>query len=1411
MDYPLPNIDFGYIRPLRGKQTDGFEELSVQLFHGETEGQGEFFAIEGSGGDGGVEAYRIRADGTKVAVQSKYFDRLGTSQWNQITKSVKSALENHPTLRTYIVSTPLNRNPTQTEKWKSLTAEWLDHAKSLGITDPIEFLWWGYTELAGLLAKGRYRNQLVYWLGVPDFSQDWLNAINQSNIALLGKRYSPKQHIETESGTRLEAFAWGDDGKERIISAFLKVSEQWRKVDRRGLAKANTTTESKELTNVYSETMREIISFRWLPSGYPPIRPLNEMCRAAIDACHELKWKIHELNREEKEKLAKERVGKGGYQSGPYESLIHDLGELADTVEDLSHAANLCLAADDFRLLLLGEAGSGKSHLIADLVTSATSRSQPALLLLGERYLGSDAPWSGTVNSLGWCHSADDLLAALDQEGQLAGRPALLCIDALNESEHRRLWQSHLIEFAERVSRYPHVKLLVSCRSDFAHITLPEAVRPGTETAWSSVQHQGYGPEVIEAIEVYFSEFGIRAPYFPPALAEFKNPLFLRVFCEAFAGQELPTGPLGLDQVMRTRIDRLCTQIQKEIDCDPEDTRAALKAIAADIAEAGGRPIPRKIARDRAAEHFPNRDASRSLYARLLSNGMLVETVKYAHAPAQEDEVTVRFPFERFSDYFIALQILDRIKTADQFTALFEEGGRLVHLKDRWQYYENRGIARALAILAPERLGLEFAEAFPEPTLREMVIEDFLESLAWRSSASFTDTSESILDEARQAGHDLLPTYIRLSTIPQHPFNSEYLGTRLARLPLPERELAWTIPVAELSVSGENSILEEFLDWCFRAPTHLIPDGQALLAGRLLLWFCTSNHRALRKRSTIAAIRLLVGRPQVVCDLIAEMHAVDDPYLLERLYAVAAGVAMRLPAGEGLSSLAADVHTAIFAHEQVTPNILIRDFSSNVLEASLAKGCLPPAINVDSFRPPFKTQWPTIPSDDEVKRFEEDASWSRIVWSVRTESMGNYGDFGRYTMDAVVHHFSDIPLSTSPPSSSYRGRFPGTTARRWILRRVEELGWTGNRFSEYERSCPYGRQSHDTEKLKLERISKKYQWIALREFTGFLADHYWLGQSWMDSLTHFEGAWQVYAREFDPSQRLVDLGDNDPAPSDSRKEWEQAYSDIFEDSALCADREAWVAQHPPDFASLLRLHRGPPNAQHPWLVLAGHHEWVEPEYDRFVSGHRGSLKMWVNLRSFLLRKEDRKDFVARASKKHFYGAGCGFLEEHSGWIGEYPWGKVFTELRHRCKQADARVGDVCIPYAITACDWSGGSTLIPSPQLCDALGIEWSGVGATFRNKTGEEIIGHLGGDAADWGRPLIAHQDSLKTALDSAGIDLVWCVLAERSCWCSETSIHVAKKELEVSAVYWLDGESIQGGLTQTIVQQIGGRSGPS
>jgi len=276
--------------------------------------------------------------------------------------------------------------------------------------------------------------------------------------------------------------------------------------------------------------------------------------------------------------------------------------------------------------------------------------------------------------------------------------------------------------------------------------------------------------------------------------------------------------------------------------------------------------------------------------------------------------------------------------------------------------------------------------------------------------------------------------------------------------------------------------------------------------------------------------------------------------------------------------------------------------------------------------------------------------------------------------------------------------------------------------------------------------------------------------------------------------------------SNNESIWQREYPNPFQDANLCENRETWVIRSPDDFAVLLSPQSGIPDHNKKWLVLAGHHEWVEPEYDRVVSGRRGTLKMWVNIRSFLVRKGDRAHFIARACETNFYGHGCEFPEQHTGWIGEYPWGAAYWELTEWCESPDERVGKVGVPYTITTCHWSKGSTLIPSPQLCDLLDLEWAGEGGAFKTIDGEAIVRQLGGDAEDWGRPLLVRQDSLNAALEAAGLELVWCALAERSCWCSETSTHIVKKELEVSAVYWLEKDAIKGGVTQTIAQPLGG-----
>ena len=74
-------------------------------------------------------------------------------------------------------------------------------------------------------------------------------------------------------------------------------------------------------------------------------------------------------------------------------------------------------------------------------------------------------------------------------------------------------------------------------------------------------------------------------------------------------------------------------------------------------------------------------------------------------------------------------------------------------------------------------------------------------------------------------------------------------------------------------------------------------------------------------------------------------------------------------------------------------------------------------------------------------------------------------------------------LGRSDPKSA--ARFNVGWALRWICKRAHELGWASGRFGAFERRF----QTHDRYDHRVERVGKKYQWLALQELVARMADN----------------------------------------------------------------------------------------------------------------------------------------------------------------------------------------------------------------------------------------------------------------------------------------------------------------------------------
>ena len=138
--------------------------------------------------------------------------------------------------------------------------------------------------------------------------------------------------------------------------------------------------------------------------------------------------------------------------------------------------------------------------------------------------------------------------------------------------------------------------------------------------------------------------------------------------------------------------------------------------------------------------------------------------------------------------------------------------------------------------------------------------------------------------------------------------------------------------------------------------------------------------------------------------------------------------------------------------------------------------------------------------------------------------------------------------------SGQRASFNSGWARRWVCKRAHEFGWTPKRFGAFDRHPGYDRHDH-----RIERIGKKYQWLALQELAARMADNLALlggyGDFGDDKPQIYESARQVGLRDIDPSLLVTQTH------YDGWGEWGRTWWVPFNPSLRAIDppeRRAWL-------------------------------------------------------------------------------------------------------------------------------------------------------------------------------------------------------------------------------------------------------------
>ena len=1021
------NLDWKAIRPLHGDKAKGFQELCVQLARTGSPANAEF--IPKGNPDAGVECYCVLDDGSEWGWQAKYFDTLGQSQWSQIDRSVKNALTKHPSLRRYFICVPMDRpdarirgQKSALQRWDEYVQKWQDCSSELGMD--VEFVWWGSSELLDVLAQTKHIGRVYFWFDRRGFDQDWFHDRLKEAIDAAGPRYTPEIHVDLPIAQELESFG-------RTSSSFDRVKSLARDVRRDflSLRSPNASEDDShkqfawdELRQSVKQILKSFAALQFTPQGLLRYDCVIKKVEEAQSVADEVQGSLTKLAREHESHPTDDK-GEPRYRQNPFGTWSNRIYQLQATLRTVQSVLDQANALSNASLMVLrGDAGTGKTHLLCDVAHGRIDTGSPTVLLMGQRFLGSEDPWSQALQHLDMHHAnVEEFVGALEAAAQAANSRALLMIDALNERRGREIWPAHLSSFLARLEKSEWIGVVLSVRSTYDKAVIPSNVLDRAVV----VTHNGFEGLEYDATRSFFSYYGLEFPSAPVLQPEYRNPLFLKTICEGLRHKNerrLPRGFHGITAVFNLYLDAINERLAGSLNYNQKDNlvQEALRRVAGQIAKRQSRWLPREQVEEVVNDLLPSREFSRSLYGGLVDEGILVENFDWRTDGSSAEVVFISY--DRFADQVVTDYLLSTHLDDSAPEASFGEGGALAALSGE-RRYELGDLTEAMCVQVPERTGKEFMRFVPGLPEDWNKGRAFLQSIVWRQLDAFTDDTRAFfykLINRQDHRVEAIDTLLTVSTIPDHPLNADFLDELLRKQSMPDRDAWWSTYLHH--AWNTDGPVDRLVDWALNlSADNTLETPVVDHAATTLAWMLTTSNRFLRDRATKALVSLLTDRLECTTHLVARFSDVDDPYVAERVYAVAYGVATRSHDAANVGSLASIVYENVFASRAPPVHILLRDYARGVVERAVHLGS---NIRVQEqlTRPPYNSDLPDIPSEDSLKPLtpnRDEGAWDdrELEWSrnrIRSSVMDD--DFAWYVIgtNAGATNWLSLLLSEEP-------------------------------------------------------------------------------------------------------------------------------------------------------------------------------------------------------------------------------------------------------------------------------------------------------------------------------------------------------------------------------------------------------------
>lgn len=998
------------------------------------------------------------------------------------------------------------------------------------------------------------------------------------------------------------------------------------------------------------------------------------------------------------------------------------------------------------------------------------------ILLLGEYFIEMSSISAQIMSKLGLNYDIRKLFSLMEVYGQIKNRPIVVFIDAINECEYHKIWKNGVSALYDLVKEYTCVRVVLSYRSGYEKALFSDGMNSKMESGEiATITHRGFRGRLTEATKAFFNYYGVRFSPVYIMQERMQNPLFLSIFCKTYkeSGRCL-SFPKVFEQFIKHGNDEV-----KEImgiDLEGDIVFDFLKRIVGKSIDLKERYLNKKtiLGLDFWSEYGIDNQKLKFMSA-VVKTGVLNDF-------PDNGEMFYDLGYDLLRDYMYALEILDRNPDADLLYKYIEND--LFGIKDGSIHnYWNKSIYISLLAMLDEEENkkmLGIIDTLKDDYVKDELIDEYISSFSWRNNSKLSEGYVyELVDKYSISVNNFIDMILENSLRVDSKLNAYYMHEMFENMKLNDRDMEWTIYINGLfDESNRLYQLIDLLEHDLQSCRELI-DNECELALLLFGWILSASNRNLRDHTSKVIYNILYTFPDKISWFVEKFAHVNDYYIVERVYCICLGVISKITDIKINKEVALVVYASVFSNKEVIQDVKVREFAYLLIVKCIKFVGSIDGIDINQIKPPYISEDVPLMEKQNYKLNDYGSGFNRVASSMYPDKIPDrghmYGNFGRYIFESCLDYFENVNIE-----DCYH------YAMQYIR---DELGYKDEYFSDYDERG-FHLNYYPGKHLNIERIGKKYQWIALSNTVARISDNHHIRKYCSDRKQNdeFNGLWELpHLRDFDPNifgynSTDIDLPEFDDIEIDYRCEddsdeaaelWARNKGDFFE---TCTNA---LAVKDKSGCTWVRLYTSESKSNKKKSLRR----------DRY-SSEIGDLYSWFQSQAFFASNSDRKKIFENIKNTNFWGHW--FPRENSEnrvMLGEYPWSPAIRDTKLYEWQHAYPVNEIANSHNLSEIDvlnatiyysWEGEydasiegtySELLPCMKLFDDFNLIEDKKNGCFFSRDGDLIA--INDSLFESGQGFLIRADKLRQFLEGNDFCLFWTLLGEHRFECGEGTDH--------------------------------------